>query len=61
MFVSSFIENYRSSRPSLPLPKLPVRPRNMVQQQEFLPDKARYEIVKEEQQKKYMLYDESDE
>ncbi|EZA50311.1 hypothetical protein DMN91_012192 [Ooceraea biroi] len=32
-----------SSRPSLPLslPKLPVRPRNMLQQQEFLPDKAR--------------------
>nr|XP_012221017.1 PREDICTED: dual specificity mitogen-activated protein kinase kinase 4 isoform X2 [Linepithema humile] len=30
----------RSSMP-LPLPKLPVRPRNMLQQQEFLPDKAR--------------------
>ncbi|XP_077263581.1 dual specificity mitogen-activated protein kinase kinase 4 isoform X1 [Temnothorax americanus] len=32
-----------SSRPSLPLslPKLPARPRNTLQQQEFLPDKAR--------------------
>ncbi|KAH0947267.1 hypothetical protein HN011_011028 [Eciton burchellii] len=32
-----------SSCPSLPLslPKLPIRPRNMLQQQEFLPDKAR--------------------
>ncbi|KAL6262329.1 dual specificity mitogen-activated protein kinase kinase 4-like [Pogonomyrmex barbatus] len=32
-----------SSRPSLPLslPKLPVRPRTMLQQQEFIPDKAR--------------------
>ncbi|GAB1869971.1 mitogen-activated protein kinase kinase [Camponotus japonicus] len=32
-----------SSRPSLPLslPKLPARPRNIIQQQEFLPDKAR--------------------
>jgi len=43
-----FVHDDSSSCPSLPLslPKLPIRPRNMLQQQEFLPDKARYKIKK---------------